>query len=447
MSGHHDIDFASQTDVGMRRSHNQDCHASLPAPDPDQWLQRGHLFLVADGMGAHAVGELAAKLAADSIPHVYSKHAHEGPIAALRRAFVEANLSIHNRGQANQEFKGMGTTATALVLRPEGAWVGHVGDSRAYRVRNGKIEQLSFDHSLLWELARRQKKNPDDVEGVPSNVIVRSLGPEPQVVVDVEGPHHLQAGDTFVLCSDGLSGPVPDRQIGAVVSSLPPAEASRFLVHLANLNGGPDNITTVVILVKEARADPEKSAAATSSWAWLAWVPWALLSLLFGILLSVAAIYLAYARWGGEIPVFLLAAAFLLAGVIGLMIHSAQETQQAKPAAEVRPLRIYRQVDCAIDQGLVEDIFQTLVSLETRLRNNAWTLDWQNYQGLVMQGHDWQNRKKYPEAYREYCRAMLLLLDVVGAHQNREEAFKPLWDRPPEPRPTPSRAPNDPPLK
>src|SRR5437588_4104701 len=134
----------------------------LPAGDLEHWRERGHFSLVADGMGAHAVGELASKLAVDSIPHIYSKYAQDGPITALRKAFVETNVTIHTRGQQNKEFEGMGTTATALLLKPEGAWVAHVGDSRAYRVRGGQIEQLSFDHSLVWELARRQKVNPDE---------------------------------------------------------------------------------------------------------------------------------------------------------------------------------------------------------------------------------------------------------------------------------------------
>jgi len=186
--GFNEIEYASYTDVGIRRSHNQDAHAVMPAADDEHWRQVGHVFLVADGMGAHAVGELASKMAVDNIPHIFSKYAQESPLSALRRAFIEANSTIHNRGKQNIEFKGMGTTGTAVVLRPEGAWVGHVGDSRAYRVRGGVIEQLSFDHSLLWELARRQRKSPDELTGIPSNVIVRSLGPEATVQVDVEGP-------------------------------------------------------------------------------------------------------------------------------------------------------------------------------------------------------------------------------------------------------------------
>src|SRR5262245_30385665 len=115
-------------------------------------------------MGAHAVGELASKLAIDNILHTYHKHGHQRATVALRKAFVEANAAIHARGQQNREFAGMGTTTTALLLRPDGAWVAHVGDSRAYRVRAGQIEQLSFDHSMVWEYARRQRIDPDEVE-------------------------------------------------------------------------------------------------------------------------------------------------------------------------------------------------------------------------------------------------------------------------------------------
>src|SRR5438067_12345771 len=163
------IEHACLTDVGVRRSHNQDNHAIQLAGDDEQWRQRGHLFLVADGMGAHAVGEKASEQAAGVIPHIYHKHAQQGPAAALRRAFVEANATIHACGQQNREFAGMGTTSTALLLRPEGAWVGHVGDSRAYRIRDGVIEQLSYDHSLVWEYARLQPIDPDEVQDIPTD--------------------------------------------------------------------------------------------------------------------------------------------------------------------------------------------------------------------------------------------------------------------------------------
>src|SRR5258708_664803 len=106
------------------------------------------------------------------------RRALEGAAAALRKAFVEANAGIHAIGQGSPEFRGMGTTATALLLRPEGAWLGHVGDSRVYRIRDGRIEQLTFDHSAIWEIARRQKVKPEELHGIPSDRIVRALGPD-----------------------------------------------------------------------------------------------------------------------------------------------------------------------------------------------------------------------------------------------------------------------------
>src|SRR5215218_9541691 len=266
------IEHASLTDVGVRRSHNQDNYAIQLASDDDGWRTRGHLFLVADGMGAHAVGEKASEQAAHIIPHIYQKHAAQGPIAGLRKAFVEANASIHACGQQNREFEGMGTTGTALLLRPDGAWVGHVGDSRCYRVRNGLIEQLSYDHSLVWEYARLQHMDPDEVEDIPSNVIHRCLGPEPLVQVDVEGPHDIQPGDVFVLCSDGLSGPVSDPEMGAIVTALPPAEACRFLIDLANLRGGPDNITAIVVRVGNSAGPSAANVPAKGSL--LSILPW-----------------------------------------------------------------------------------------------------------------------------------------------------------------------------
>ncbi len=441
MIGYDDIEYASLTDVGVRRSHNQDSHATLPASDLEQYQARGHVFLVADGMGAHAVGELASKLAADSIPHIYSKHAHEGPIAALRKAFVEANQNIHNRGQANREFEGMGTTATGIVLRPEGAWVGHVGDSRAYRVRGGKIEQLSFDHSLVWELARRQKKAPEELAGIPPNVIVRSLGPDANVQVDVEGPHPLEPGDTFLLCSDGLSGPVSDRELGSVAMALPPAEACRFLIQLANMQGGPDNITCLIVRVAGNRTavNSDGSIAVSSSPSvdlprppmrlQLGRLPWPIILLSLGILLAVFAGWIAVNEFKGAFPTFILAGLSLVAGVAILMIQHYRESQREDEPIEERTLQIYRATPCGIDKSVIERLDAALVVLKQRIQENDWKAD----DALSKQYHDIGNQAlangDLIEAFRAHCRAMLVLMEAI--HQQRGgggESFKPLWD-------------------
>ncbi len=188
MTRHDQFEHAALTNVGVKRSHNQDCCTVLLARDQATWFDKGHVFHVADGMGAHAVGELASKLAVDVIPHTYHKYAGEGIVKAMQKAFTEANAIIHERGQKNPEFEGMGTTSSSLILRGDGAWVGHVGDSRVYRVRNGKIEQLTFDHSLVWEKARMKQVDPDEIQDTPHNVIVRSLGPDVEVVGRRERP-------------------------------------------------------------------------------------------------------------------------------------------------------------------------------------------------------------------------------------------------------------------
>jgi serine/threonine protein phosphatase PrpC len=448
------IEHASVTDVGIRRSHNQDAHVIVPAADDEQWQQRGHVLLVADGMGAHAVGELASKLAVDNIPHIYTKHAQEGPVPALRKAFVEGNAIIHTRGKQNREFEGMGTTGTALVIRPEGVWVGHVGDSRAYRIRNGVIEQLSFDHSLLWELARRQGKNPEELVGIPSNVIVRSLGPEALVQVDVEGPHPLEPGDVYLLCSDGLSGQVTDREIGAVAATLPPSEAARFLVHLANLHGGPDN--TTVLIARLPGETPESLGDSTTDVVFpsgqmpnptIIWktravrlgralrqVPWSVVMLLFGIALAGLAIYLSVNEQPGGFTTFILAGLLLLGGVVSLMIQNLLDARVEVSENEPRPLQIYRQAACAIDRGLVDRVVHAAKTLEEDIRVKNWPIDNDAYQHHLEAARTAFAQQRLREAFREQCRALLVLMETVHQHRGRGEEFSPRWERAAQPR-------------
>jgi protein phosphatase len=172
------------------------------------------------------------------------------PSEAITKAFREVSALIHSRASANRDFQGMGTTCSALVLLPEGALVAHIGDSRVYRVREERIDQLSFDHSLVWELVRRNHLTSEQANlSVPKNVITRSLGPELEIEVDIEGPLAVAAGDVYVLCSDGLSGPVDDHEIGAFAAHFHPRDACRFLVNLANLRGGLDNITVMIVRI------------------------------------------------------------------------------------------------------------------------------------------------------------------------------------------------------
>ena len=425
------IECASLTDVGVRRSHNQDNLAVQLAADDAQWRRRGHLFLVADGMGAHAVGEKASEQAAGVIPHTYFKHVQQGPPGpALRKAFTEANAHIHSCGQANREFEGMGTTTTALVLRPDGAWVGHVGDSRVYRVRDGWIEQLSYDHSLLWEYARIKHMDPDDVQDIPSNVIHRCLGPEPLVEIDVAGPHDVRAGDVYLLCSDGLSGQLTDPEMGAVASVLPPAEACRFLVDLANLRGGPDNITALVVRVPPG---PEANGAAPSppakKWG-LPRPPWWVRTLVVGVLVLAVAFLLQFDGFWGAVPVFLLAAATVVTGLVGLALHYLRERTQGREEEETAsPPRVHRRAACRIEAPLVDRLARAVMVLKARAEDNGWAPDWSEYEEHHARAEELRKAGDLPGSFREYCRAMLPLSKALSRHRKKEEVFQPIWDK------------------
>ena len=241
---------AAATDTGLRRTNNQDSYTIVRAPHAEAWRQRGHVFLVADGMGAHAVGELASKMACDLIPHNYMKARVGTSSEAIVKTFRDVSALIHSKATANREFQGMGTTCSALLLLPEGALIAHVGDSRVYRIRGRQIDQLSFDHSLVWELVRRNHLTQEQAKlSVPKNVITRSLGPEAEIEVDVEGPLAVELGDVFLLCSDGLSGPVEDNELGVFAGNFHPRDACRYLINLANLRGGLDNITVLIVRI------------------------------------------------------------------------------------------------------------------------------------------------------------------------------------------------------
>jgi len=241
------VEHAELTDLGMRRATNQDSVAAMVASKGKRPARCGDLLIVADGMGAHAAGELASKLAVDTIPHAYQKLADLAPQAALRQAVQEANAKIYAKGQSSPEFNGMGTTCSCLLMLAGTALVAHVGDSRVYRLRDGRLEQLTFDHSLVWEMAAASQTTADQMpDCIPKNVITRSLGPRDQVNVDLEGPYELADDDAFLICSDGLTGVVEDELIGALLGAMPLEEAAQTLIDLANLRGGPDNITIAV---------------------------------------------------------------------------------------------------------------------------------------------------------------------------------------------------------
>src|SRR5580700_9091273 len=230
------------TDTGLQRRANE-----------DSMLARSPLFVVADGMGGARAGEVASRLAIESFQHGLEDTTDaEGSLAAHAQA---ANVSIHERSQADAEHAGMGTTLTAVYVGAEEVAIAHVGDSRAYCLRDGALLRLTDDHSLVDELVRQGRLTPEEaVEHPQRSVITRALGPEGTVDVDTR-TFRARAGDVYLLCSDGLTTMVEEAQLAAVLLAHPRlSDAGEALIAAANEAGGRDNITVVLLRLEEVGA-------------------------------------------------------------------------------------------------------------------------------------------------------------------------------------------------
>jgi protein phosphatase len=231
---------AVSSDVGRRRRSNED--ACALAPDLG-------LYLVADGMGGHSAGQVASRLAAQSAEAALrrTRGGGAGLGERLRHAVANANREVFGAAQSDRALAGMGTTVVALLAGHERIALAHVGDSRAYRVRGGRIHQLTADHSLVAELVRRGEISHEAAREHPHrHVLTRALGVRSDVEPDVEEFPAVD-GDVYVLCSDGLTGHVSDDEIAELVSSeKDPSALCATLIALANARGGEDNITVLV---------------------------------------------------------------------------------------------------------------------------------------------------------------------------------------------------------
>jgi protein phosphatase len=252
MGGPLRIEVAGETNVGMKRTHNEDNFSIL---------EESGLYIVADGMGGHASGEVAAKMAVDSLKEFFAATANDPertwPYKMDRSKGYEenrlitgiklANLRIYESAQRDPRQRGMGTTIVTMFAVEDGVYIAHVGDSRIYRLREGKIEQLTEDHSLLNDYIKMKRLTPEEIANFPhKNVIVRALGMKDTVKVDTrfEQP---RAGDVYLLCSDGLSGPVTDDELLQISTQSEDLKSSATkMIERANANGGPDNITVIL---------------------------------------------------------------------------------------------------------------------------------------------------------------------------------------------------------
>ncbi|WP_437709455.1 Stp1/IreP family PP2C-type Ser/Thr phosphatase [Sorangium sp. So ce448] len=246
------------TDVGLQRDHNEDSYAVLSEYD---------LFIVADGMGGHRAGDVASKLATESIADFFRSTSREDATwpfhfdtslseeeNRLQAGIRVANRQIFERSIRSRDCAGMGTTVVGALFskKKNRIYVGHVGDSRAYRVRKGSISQLTRDHSLFNDYIMAMPELTEEQRAeLPRNVITRALGMHDSVSVDLLSDEP-QPGDVYLLCSDGLSGMLSDDQILHIVSSTEEVpEMCRRLIAKANENGGEDNITALVIRIDE----------------------------------------------------------------------------------------------------------------------------------------------------------------------------------------------------
>ncbi len=241
-----EVRSAFVTDVGRVRSANQDACAEVLGAAGTR------LLVVADGMGGHAGGEVASRIAIEAIGEWF-ENGGGGNGEMLREAFEAANERVFRMGSDAPHLRGMGTTGVALLLGPgAAAWVAHVGDSRAYRLREGRMEVLTEDHSWVGEEVRNHRLTPEEAEVHPRrSALLRSIGVDPEVDVDVT-PVPVESGDRFLLCSDGLWGEVDDETIAFVMASDDPEDSVRRLVELANDHGGRDNVTVQVVAVPTA---------------------------------------------------------------------------------------------------------------------------------------------------------------------------------------------------
>ena len=242
-----------QTDPGCVREANEDNGRHVNPYDAETRIKKGTLTIVADGMGGHASGEVASQMAVDLICEIYYSENGLSASEALRNAIEIANEQIYEASLTGEDVSGMGTTVIALVLQNDTGFCAHVGDSRLYRFRSNGLEMITIDHSQVMEMVAHgiitmeQARHHDD-----KNVILRAVGTQPSVEVEISEQFSIEAGDTFLLCSDGLSDMLNDAEIQTIMSADTDLySVGEKLISAAKLKGGHDNITAGLVKIAE----------------------------------------------------------------------------------------------------------------------------------------------------------------------------------------------------
>lgn len=232
--------YAALSDVGRVRENNEDAfHAD------------GRLFIVADGMGGHRAGEVASSVAVEEFLSYERENRRVEPLQRLKKGIQAANRAVLSMASEDRSLKGMGTTFTVLLLE-KGAYLGHVGDSRAYLLREGKINLLTRDHSLVEKMVREGYLSPREAREHPKrNIILRALGMSGEPSADLVRVE-VQEGDRIILCTDGLTSHIEDLELAAMLTEeRDPETCARRLIQEANARGGEDNVTVVIVDLEE----------------------------------------------------------------------------------------------------------------------------------------------------------------------------------------------------
>jgi serine/threonine protein phosphatase PrpC len=245
------MEMACLTDVGRQRTNNEDSYLYWEAEDNDDFRIKGRLAVIADGMGGYEGGQEASRLAVETVRHFYDSRFDGGPQATLLHAFSTAHENIQRYAHDHPQFHGMGTTCTALAIVDRELCFAHIGDTRVYLVRPDSVARLTRDHSYVGRLVESGIVRSEDAETHPQrHILTAALGSGREIVPDApEQPVLLGAGDSIVLCTDGLWSLVGEQEIARVVRPSSPASACRELVDLALDRGGPDNVTLLILHV------------------------------------------------------------------------------------------------------------------------------------------------------------------------------------------------------
>jgi serine/threonine protein phosphatase PrpC len=245
------IEAASLTDIGRQRTNNEDSLLYWEPDSDEDFLRKGRLAVVADGMGGYEGGQEASRLAVETVRSVYDNAFGEDPQATLTEAFLSAHQNIQRFAVEHPQFFGMGTTCTALSVVQRQLYFAHVGDSRLYLIRGDSITRLTRDHSYVGRLVESGIVRSEDAESHPQrHILTAALGSGRDITPHTpEHPLPLEAGDTLLLCTDGLWGLVSDPELASIARTNAPAEACQKLVAMALERGGPDNITVLVLRI------------------------------------------------------------------------------------------------------------------------------------------------------------------------------------------------------